>query len=226
MGRGGWCEEKLTDHWHTPQHPLYPLRIFVLNLISNSNIKSHTDQRRRSESIVVVCGSGRSHCRTPQLCRIQQNSDPLCMHHDGSNDPTSSEVRPLEGLPEAPVGWSNIVRHRCSSIAGDSLEGDGLAVHSAVPSELPHLSPVTLQGEPVSAGALDVQLLHITSPSHIGDENQKEVRVAVDGEPHASRFRARHSAIQSNKQRQKWPLSHQKTLLLWSPNDLKTRLQS
>lgn len=83
----------------------------------------------------------------------------------------SSKVGPLEGLSEAPVGRSHIVGDGHGSVAGDGLEGDGLAVHSAVARELPHLPPVALQGDPVGGGALDEELLDVARASHIGDED-------------------------------------------------------
>lgn len=57
-----------------------------------------------------------------------------------------SKVGALESLSEAPVGWSYIWGYGLSAIAGDSLEGDGLAMHATVAGKLPHLPPVALQG--------------------------------------------------------------------------------
>ena len=108
------------------------------------------------------------------------------------------EVRAFESLSEPPVGGSCVVGDGDRTIAGDGFEGEGLAVHPAVACELPHLPPVAVHGLPVGVGALYIQLLHIPCSCHIGHQNEQEVGVSIDGEPHASRFHTRHSAIPTN----------------------------
>lgn len=117
------------------------------------------------------------------------------MESPPTNQPTnlervggSLEVGAFEGLAETPAGRGSVDRDGNGAIAGDGFEREGLAVHPAVACELPHLTPVASHGLPVRGGTLHVQLLYITGPSHIGHENQEEVRVSVDSEPHASRL--------------------------------------
>lgn len=110
------------------------------------------------------------------------------------------EVGAFESLSEAPVGGSCVVGDGDRAIASDGFEGQGLAVHAAVACELPHLAPVAVHGLPVGVGALHIQLLHIPCSGHIGHQNEQEVGVSIDGEPHASRFHTRHSAINYSNQ--------------------------
>lgn len=120
------------------------------------------------------------------------------------------EVGAFESLSEAPVGGSCVVGDGDRAIASDGFEGQGLAVHAAVACELPHLAPVAVHGLPVGVGALHIQLLHIPCSGHIGHQNEQEVGVSIDGEPHASRFHTRHSAINYSNQHKKKFISQHK----------------
>ncbi len=96
------------------------------------------------------------------------------------------ELSTLKGLAELPVWRSCIVRDYRLAIAGCGHEGESLAIQNTA-LVLPVLSPVLLQWHPlVCLWAHDGHLLHIPGSSHICDQHQKEVRVAIDGEMHSS----------------------------------------
>jgi hypothetical protein len=68
-------------------------------------------------------------------------------------------------------------------------------LHLAVSRKLPHFPPVSGHGFVcVRVGALHIQLLNVTRTPNIGDEDEQEVRVPIDGEPNPSTLCACHPA--------------------------------
>lgn len=109
------------------------------------------------------------------------------------------EVGSLEGLSEHPAGRGGINGLARIAVTRDHLEGECLALHLAVSCKLPHFTPVSGHGLIcVRVGALHIQLLNVTSAPNIGDEDEQEVRVSIDGEPNPSGLCACHPANLSN----------------------------
>ena len=105
------------------------------------------------------------------------------------------EVGSLEGLSERPAGRGGVNGLALIAVARDHLEGECLALHLAVSRKLPHFTPVSGHGLiRVRVGAPHIQLLNVTGTPNIGDEDEQEVRVSIDGEPNPSTLCARHPA--------------------------------
>jgi len=83
-----------------------------------------------------------------------------------------------------PVTGSDIVGSNGFPIAGSDLEGKALPVEATV--ALPILAPVPRHWLPASLGALDRNRLDIPCSANVGDKNQIEVRVTIDGEPNST----------------------------------------
>lgn len=98
-------------------------------------------------------------------------------------------------MSERPAGRGGVNGLALIAVARDHLEGECLALHLAVSRKLPHFTPVSGHGlVRVRVGAPHIQLLNVTGTPNIGDEDEQEVRVSIDGEPNPSTLCARHPA--------------------------------
>ena len=102
----------------------------------------------------------------------------------------SVELGAAEGLAEGPAVRHGGVGDDGAAVASGDAEGEALAVEERV--ALPVLAPVAGQGLPGRrALRLDGHGVHVAGAAHVGDQDQVEVRVAVDGEPDAALLLAR-----------------------------------
>lgn len=101
----------------------------------------------------------------------------------------SEELATSESLAKGPGGGSHIVGDNAAAVACGDLEGESLAVEVAV--ALPVLPPVPRHRLPRRPGPLDRHGAHVPGPGDVGDEDQVEVGVAIDGEPHSTSLLAR-----------------------------------
>nr|GFB04492.1 hypothetical protein [Tanacetum cinerariifolium] len=93
------------------------------------------------------------------------------------------------GLHHPPLSLAkarHVIASHDSSITGCYLEREALAVKIRV--ALPILTPVSRQCLPPSFGSFDRDTMNIPCPAYVGYQNQVEVGVTVDCEPHASSF--------------------------------------
>ncbi|RZS19264.1 hypothetical protein BHM03_00051642 [Ensete ventricosum] len=102
----------------------------------------------------------------------------------------------FEGLAELPIGGHDIVAGDGPAVAGGDLEGEALAIEIRV--ALPVLAPVPGHDLPPGPGALDGDRTHVAGARHVGDQDQVEVGVAIDGEPDPSFLRAWHPAKEAS----------------------------
>ncbi|RRT42883.1 hypothetical protein B296_00044776 [Ensete ventricosum] len=102
----------------------------------------------------------------------------------------------FEGLAELPIGGHDIVAGDGPAVAGGDLEGEALAIEICV--ALPVLAPVPGHDLPPGPGALDGDRTHVAGARHVGDQDQVEVGVAIDGEPDPSFLRAWHPAKEAS----------------------------
>lgn len=102
-------------------------------------------------------------------------------------------------MPKLPTRGCHVVGGNGPSVTGGDLKGEALAIHVAV--TLPILPPVLRHGLPPCVRPLDRHRFDVASTSHVGDQNQVEVGVAVDCEPYASFPRTGHS-IEKQQNRQ------------------------
>ena len=185
------------------------LNIFLMVMI----MQTHTAYKTYTSSQKFGFGRASGRVRTTdssvaRLCWIHKSLKP---YHDDDEDFgvmfsfiffvsvwSNLEVGPLEGLSERPAGRGGVNGLACIAVARDHLEGERLALHLAVPRKLPHFAPVSGHGLIcVCVGALHIQLLNVTGAPNIGDEDEPEVRVSVDGVPNPSGLCACHPANQA-----------------------------
>lgn len=96
----------------------------------------------------------------------------------------SLELSSGERLPERPPCRRNIVRNNGAPVARGHLKRQALTAEVRV--VLPILAPVSGHGLPLSSGPFDRNRLDVAGAPHVGDENQVEEGVAVDGEPYSA----------------------------------------
>lgn len=102
---------------------------------------------------------------------------------------------------QLPVRWCYIVGNHGLAVASGDAERQWLwlQVNAAV---LPVLTPVPAQWVPASrVSSFDGHLLDVSCASYVGDENQHEEGVSVDGEAYSPRFYAGYSANPSKKKK-------------------------
>jgi hypothetical protein len=107
-----------------------------------------------------------------------------------------SELSPTEGLAEGPATGSGVVGDDRAAVARAYAEGEGLAVQERV--ALPVLAPVARHGLPPGALAFDSHRVDVAGAAYVGDEDEVEVGVAVDGEPDAALLVARNPVQRRN----------------------------
>lgn len=99
----------------------------------------------------------------------------------------------LEGLPELPISRCHVVDGESSTVTGGDTEGERLAVEKGVC--LPILPPVSGHGLPASFGPFDRECMDVPCTRDVADQNQVEVRVAVDREPNPPSLHTTHPSI-------------------------------
>lgn len=93
------------------------------------------------------------------------------------------------GLAEGPSGGRDVVGDDGLAVAGGDLEREALPVEIGI--ALPILAPIPGHRLPGGPGAFDGDGVNVASAGDVSDEDEVEVGVAVDGEPHASASPAR-----------------------------------
>lgn len=89
----------------------------------------------------------------------------------------------FKGLSELPTRWCRVVAGDGPAIACGDLEREALAIEVGV--ALPVLAPVPGHGLPPCPRPFDGHRVHVSCPTHVRDQDQIEVRVAVDCKPYA-----------------------------------------
>lgn len=96
-------------------------------------------------------------------------------------------------MSKLPIRRCDVVVGEGSSVTESDLKGERLAVEVGV--ALPVLAPIPRHGLPsIGFGTFDGNRVDIPCTSNVGDENQIEVRVSIDCEPHSSFLHARDPA--------------------------------
>lgn len=103
----------------------------------------------------------------------------------------------MKCLTELPIRWCHVVTSEGSSITSGDLERERLTIEIRI--SLPILAPISGHGMPCRGGAFNGDCMNIPCTSHVGDQNQVEVRVTINGEPYSSLSHTRHSVIISHK---------------------------
>lgn len=104
-----------------------------------------------------------------------------------------SKLFAAESLPEAPIRRGYVVGSDGLAVACSHLKRQVLPIKQGI--ALPILAPISRHRLPPCARSLHGDRVHIADASHIGNEHQVEVRVAIDGEVDAAFLRTRHSPV-------------------------------
>jgi len=107
--------------------------------------------------------------------------------------PKSVHLLPGKSLAKLPVAGSDIVGSYSFPITGGDLEGEALPIKVTV--ALPILTPVPGHWLPASLGALDRNSLNVTCSTNVGDEDQIEIRMTINGETNSALSLTRYPSV-------------------------------
>lgn len=94
------------------------------------------------------------------------------------------ELSPRVGLPKLPPRRCDIIANQRPAIASGHLEGEALAVEVGV--ALPILAPILRHCLPPNLRTFDRHGVDVAGATNIGDQDQIEIRMAVNREPNSS----------------------------------------
>jgi hypothetical protein len=105
----------------------------------------------------------------------------------------SLKLTPLKGLTKLPISWCDVVACHSSTVTSGNFKREALTIKVGI--ALPILTPISWHGLPASFWPFDWHCMGNSCTRDVGDQNQVEVRVAIDCEPYSSLFYTWHSSI-------------------------------